>query len=235
MVAAKKFWFDRVFDAEVRPARRETQKEAPPPEPTYTRAEIAAAREQGFVEGREAGAAEALASIESSAASALAEIGRALESLAPVIGEGLQRCRQDAIGIARAATSKLVERSAAEGALAAVENVVAEVLPRIIDEPRIVVRINDALLDALQQRLPEVATNAGFPGSLILLGERELKRPDCRIEWADGGAEYDTAGLWREVDEIIERYCAEIGAAGAGPSATAVCAEQTNSEEHAHG
>ena len=235
MAVVKKFSFDRVFDAERAVARR-PKKEAPPPEPTFSRAELAAAREQGFAEGREAGAAEALASIEQATAAALAEIGHALATLAPVVAGGVQRCREDAIGIARAAARRMGERAAGDAALTVVESVVAEILPRIVDEPRVVVRVNDTLLDALQQRVPAVAANCGFPGSLILLGERGLGRPDCRIEWADGGAEYDSARLCRDIDEIIDRYRAEIAAGGAGEAtAAAGAAEPTSSEEQPHG
>lgn len=238
MVAIRKFSFDQVFDSVDRPARRAPEKEAPPPEPVFSQADLAAARDRGFSEGREAGAADALASVENAAATALAQIGEALASLAPVVSDAVQRCRRDAVGIARTVTRKMVEQSASDSAMTAVEAVISKVLPRIIDEPRVVVRVSDDLLDPLQQRLSAVSKTCGFPGSLILLAERDLRRPDCRIEWSDGGAEYDSGKLWSEIDDIIERYRAEIAAGDhrAGqPVSNPAPAEQTNSEEHADG
>ena len=246
MAAVKKFGFDQVFDAPRESAPRKEKKETPPPEPTFSEADLAVAGERGFSEGREAGRAEALASIENAAAAALAQINQALAALGPVVGDTAERCRQDAIGIARAVTRKLIEPSARSSALTTVEGVIAEVLPRIIDEPRVVIRVSDELLDPLQQRLSAITANCGFPGSLILLAEGDLPRPDCRIEWADGGADYDSERLWKEIDGIIERYRAEIGAGGTGAERTpdgdpgqamieADPAEQTDSEEQPNG
>ena len=28
---------------------------------------------------------------------------------------------------------------------------------------------------------------------------------DCRIEWADGGAEFDSGRIWQEIDRALER------------------------------
>lgn len=238
MVAIRKFSFDQVFDSVERPARREPETEAPPPEPVFSRADLAAARDRGFSEGREAGAADALASVEHAAATTLAQINEALAALAPALGDAVQRCRQDAVGIAHAVTRKMIEQSDSDSAMTAVEAVISKVLPRIIDEPRVVIRVSDALLDPLQQRLSAVSESCGFPGSLILLAERDLQRPDCRIEWSDGGAEYDSGALWSEIDDIIERYRAEIAAGDRGavrPVTDPAPAEQTNSEEHADG
>lgn len=237
MVAVTKFSFDQVFDTLVEPASREQDEEAPP-EPVFTEADVAAARDQGFSEGHLAGAAEARNSVETAAATALAQIGEALAALAPVVSETAQRCRQDAIGIAHAIARKMVDQSVHDSATTAIEALIAKVLPRVIDEPRVVIRVSDDLLDPLQQRLSHLCSGSGFPGSLILLAERGLERPDCRIEWSDGGAEYDYGKLWDDIDTTIEHYRAEVSAGDRGPVHPATDAEpatQTDSKEHADG
>ncbi len=206
MSAATKFSFDRSFDVADPVSAHVPEQEAAPPEPTYSAADLAAARAEGFDDGHQAGLAESSASLESSAARALNDIATQLAALAPICQAGLDRCRHDAIGIAQAVARGTVELTAQENALQVIENVLGEVLPRVIDEPRVVVRVHNDQLDSLQQHLSSVTEKFGFPGSVILLAEPNLDVPDCRIEWADGGAEYNFQTVLTEIDALIERY-----------------------------
>jgi flagellar assembly protein FliH len=240
MTSVTKFSFENSFDAVDLAERRVAEEAAPPPPPTYSEAELAAARCNGFAEGHEAGTAEALRSLENTVAQALGAISDQLGSIAPLYRGMLESSRAEAIGIAGAIARKFVAGQAVDGVLSAVESVIAAILPRVMDEPRIVIRVSDALLDPLRERIPAITGRSGFPGSLILLAEPALSGPDCRIEWADGGAEHDSGSLWSEIDGLIERYVAGIGidddspASGAG-DATAVPNRGLNPEEHSNG
>ena len=214
MPAATKFSFDTTFDLPDPLTGHAQEQDAPPPEPTFSKAELAAARAEGFKEGQEAGRAESNASVENAAAVALGRIAELLAGLGPVCQAGLDRCRHETVGIARAVARRTVERSAQETALQVIENVLGDVLGRVIDEPRVVIRVHNDLLDPLQQRMSHVTGKCGFPGSVILIAEPDLQRPDCRIEWADGGAEFSNEAILAEIDTLIDRYRAGIGADG---------------------
>ena len=212
MSAVTKFSFDTTFDLSAPVGGHEQEQESTPPEPTYSAAELASARAEGFNDGHQAGLAESSTSLESATAQALNALATQLASLDPIWEAGLNRCRHDAIGIAQAVTRRTVELSAQETALQVIENVLADILPRVIDEPRVVIRVHNDLLDTLQLHMSSVTERCGFPGSVILLAEPDLLFPDCRIEWADGGAEHSSEAVWTEIDTLIERYCAGIGA-----------------------
>lgn len=246
MSAATKFSFDTSFDLADPIAGHRQEQEAAPPEPTYSAEELAAARAEGFTEGQQAGLAERSASLENANVQALNEIATQLSTLVPICQTGLDLCRHDAVGIAQAVTRRTVERSAQDTALQVIENVLGEVLTRVIDEPRVVIRVHNDLLDSLQQNLSSVTQKSGFPGSVILLAEPDLQIPDCRIEWADGGAEYSSEKILTEIDALIERYSAGIGAAApdaTSPESSAVPQQhpdtpqitQTDIEEQANG
>lgn len=210
MSAAKKYSFDTSFDMADPVAGQIPKQESAPPEPTYSAAELAAARAEGFNEGRQAGVAENSASLESAATQALNDMAIQLSTLGPICQSGLERCRHDAIGIAHAVTRRTVEMFAQETALQVIENVLGEMLTRVIDEPRVVIRVHNDLLDTLQQHMSSVTEKCGFPGSVILLAEPDLQIPDCRIEWADGGAEFSSDSVLTEIDTLIEQYRAGI-------------------------
>lgn len=212
MSAVTKFSFDTSFDLTDPYDGQMQEQEAPPPEPTYSAEELAAARSEGFGEGHQSGMAESAASLESAAVQALNDIAAQLSSIAPMCQAGLDSCRRDSVAIAHAIVRRTVDQLAQETAIQVIEGVLGEMLTRVIDEPRVVIRVHDDLLDSLQQRMSAVTEKSGFPGSVILLGEPELAVPDCRIEWADGGAEYSHEAIMAEIDALIERHRAGIGA-----------------------
>lgn len=212
MTAVTKFSFDTTFDMTDAPASHMPEQESAPPEPTFSAADLAAARAEGFDDGHRAGLAEGSAALEIAATDASNNIAAQLASLGPVCQTGLDRCRHDAIGIAKAVTRQTVELFAQDTALQVIEKVLADVLARVIDEPRVVIRVHNDILDSLQPRMSLVTAQCGFPGSVILLAEPGIQVPDCRIEWADGGAEYCHEEILTVIDDLIERYRAGIGA-----------------------
>ncbi len=205
MATMTKFGFDTQFDIEPPPVEAAPEP-APPPVPLLTEHDLSTAREEGFTAGREAGLADAQAAAQEQLAEALSAIAAQIGALAPGFQDTLAACRADAIRIAAAIARKTVAATERHGALASIEQMIASFLPRLLDEPRIVVRVNDALLDTLQERIQPLVESCGYTGGIILLAEPGLALPDCRIEWADGGAEKESGALWRQIDGAIENY-----------------------------
>ena len=81
--------------------------------------------------------------------------------------------------------------------------------------PHIVIRVNDALLAPLKERLDRIASDAGFTGRLVLLAEPSIALGDGRVEWADGGVVRDTAATLGKVDELVQRFVAARAVANA--------------------
>ncbi|MGE5147082.1 MAG: flagellar assembly protein FliH, partial [Candidatus Eiseniibacteriota bacterium] len=136
-----------------------------------------------------------------------------------------QATTEAAIRVALAVLRKILPSIERRDALPEIEAVFAECLPRAIDEPRIVFRVPDALLDALKGRVDEVAQRAGFRGKVVLLSDDGLGASDCRIEWADGGAERSVDRIWKDVEELVGRVLNEPReplSATAAPAAAAV-------------
>jgi flagellar assembly protein FliH len=57
----------------------------------------------------------------------------------------------------------------------------------------------------LSEKIDTIATRRGFAGKVVLLAETSVAPGDCRIEWADGGVERDSARLWRDIDLAVAR------------------------------
>jgi flagellar assembly protein FliH len=207
---ARKFLFETAFDPSGGPP-------PPPPRKHFTAAEYEAARRAADEAGRAAGREAARADAEARAAASLAKLVAASASAFAEIARRHERQGREAVGFAAEMVRRLFPAFAARHGVDEFAALLADCLRRLQDEPRVVVRVAEAAVDAIKARLEPAAAEAGFAGKLILLGDPALGDGDARIEWADGGVERAPQAVWAEIDEILQRHVA-----GATPAATNV-------------
>ena len=206
MGVAKKFLFDLDFDRVE--AREEPKVEAPPPpppEPTFSRAELEAAREAGLAEGRAAGLGEANAAINARIAAALEAIGRGIAASFVARDAIIAETHGQAIAALRLITQKAVPALAAKGALTEIEAVAGKCLRDAMDEPRVVLRVGNDMYEPVRAQLDALIAASGYPGRVVLLADEGLSGSDARVEWADGGVERRLAEQLHEIDAAITR------------------------------
>jgi len=202
MTAATKFLFDVDFAASGRK----------PAEPTITLAEHAfkvaeaeaAARLRGYTEGKTEAAAEA----ERRVAAALAGIARGLGEANRTLGSVEARLECEAIEVALAVARKLAPALLAREPLAEISALASECFRELTAAPHLAVRVNDALYEAIRDKLEALARANGFAGRLVVLAEPAIAVGDCRIEWADGGINRDSAAAMAAINEAVTRYMA---------------------------
>lgn len=218
MATIRKYRFDTDFDSE-EPATDEAIMDEPveefveieieevaPPKPTFTEEQLAEARSESYSQGHATGLTEARAEVEERAAQALDGIRAQLETLGQTRGEIEELRERSAVAIAVAIARKALPEIARNEAISGIEELIRECLPRLHEEPRVVIRVSDALLDTARNRIGPISANCGFRGEVILLGDETLADTDCRVEWADGGSEYDTGRIWQEIDAITQGF-----------------------------
>jgi flagellar assembly protein FliH len=210
MGAATKFLFDVDF----------TATGGKPERLTITLAEHAlklaeaetAAHRRGYEDARtdagiEAERRSALA-LEAIAAS-LAEASTALKAI-----EARLEC--EAVEVAVAVARKLAPALVAGEPLAEISALASSCFRELIAAPHIAVRVNDELYVAIREKLEVIARARGFEGRLVVLAEAEVAAGDCRIEWADGGINRDSAAADAAIGEAVARYVsARRGVVGA--------------------
>jgi len=203
MATPRKYLFDLSFDHPQGPVAVKFARS--PQEPTYTKADLDAARAEAAAAARMAALAEATADTEARLANAVEMFAAGVPSLL----ERSETIRLDverrAIELLRALVAKATPALARKEPLAEIETLVIDCLREVFEEPRIVLRVPEALFDATRQRLGALAQQSGFGGKFVLLADPALGPVDCRLEWADGGAERDVARLQREIDGVLAR------------------------------
>ncbi len=212
-MAKTRFLFDHDFAAEERDA-------AKPKQPTFSLDELEAGRAMARAEGVEAGKAEAMASIERKTADTLIALGKQLAASGAAREAALERIEAGAVELCAGLLRKLFPTLQQRHGLGEIEGLLRQALRTMADEPRVVVRLNDGLLGALQPCVDALAKSSGFAGRVVLVGDDMVAPGDCAIEWADGGAERLSDQLWADVDALIRRL-AEARGEAAAPDATA--------------
>ncbi|MGE5537886.1 MAG: hypothetical protein ACM30I_04665 [Gemmatimonas sp.] len=176
-----------------------------PEAPKFGEAELAAAREQGRAEGVLQGRAEAESSIAAHAATVLERVGIAVTELLADRERMHQHLAAQSVRTVMAVLSRAVPELARRNPLPEVEGLVRTCLAELYDEPRVVIRAADPIIDALQKDIERIAAACGFTGKIALFGDPEMAPTDCRVEWADGGAERRFDDTWSTIEAAIER------------------------------
>ncbi len=208
MSMSEKYLFDTSFEADDLGGGAAPPLRKPPP-PKFDEQDLERARAEGHAAGKKIGAREAMQSIEQKISAAMTAISAQMSGLTQAQAESHLRQGQEALEVALTVVRKIFPRLAGRHGLDEVESVVSDCLERLRDEPRIVIRVADAVLDQVEARIGELAARAGFEGKIVYLAQDGSNPGDIRVEWADGGAERDSERLWREIEQITARVAGE--------------------------
>lgn len=201
MGAHAKFLFDIDFAAG--PERK-------PVEPTMTLAEHALKIAEAEAAAHRRGYADAQADAKVEADRRLAA---ALEKIATKIGEANTALRTietelacQAVEVAVAVARKLAPALVAREPFAEISALAHECFRELVAAPHIVARVNDALYAAAREKLEDIARARNFEGRLVVLAEPDIAVGDCRIEWADGGINRDSAAVDAVIGAAVTSY-----------------------------
>lgn len=198
MGATNKFTFDTSFDGAtdvVAPEARARQRRV------YTQSEIDAMRAEARAEGFKSGdvrAREALAIATGQAAAAVREA--LVRSHAEI-----EIVRTDAGALAFAAARTLASAALAHVPATEVEQALRAAMHQAIGEPRLLLRANPAVVEALASRIEEITHEEGFEGRVQVVSDASQRVADCRLEWRGGGAERSQAVIEAALAELIAR------------------------------
>jgi flagellar assembly protein FliH len=157
--------------------------------PIYTEDQLLLAKKQAVAQGKAEGLKEARQSQEEYMAQCLTKIVNLAEKIA---ADEERRETEKCIAATKLTmkiTHKLLPQFAQKFALEEIEKTIIDSLDMRRDEPRIAVTVPTAHLETLKGKIDALALEKGYAGKIILLADDALPPSDCRVEWADGGAE----------------------------------------------
>jgi len=220
--ATKPFLFDNDFDALAKAAKEATKEleraEAEEVEeeefeeeivPTFSEEELERAKQDAREAGKKEGHDEAMATIERETRDVIKALSLRLTDLFAAQERANSILMRDGIGIAVTMVRKLFPEMNRANSLGEIRRLIETTLMRLIEEPRIIVRVHPDLHKPLEALVPDLRAGAGYEGRLLLKDDSKLTYGDCRLEWGDGSAERAVDNLWQSIDQIIEANLGE--------------------------
>ena len=196
-------FFDMLFieDFDAPAAVAEPAPEPEVIEPHFTASDVAAARDDAWSEGRQAGVAEANAGHAALLARSIAQVAATLGGMR---GELLIHAERTGDALARAlmaSMAALLPEFCGDQGEAEVRAVLRALLPGLMREPAITVRVHPRLSDAVRAELARLDAIAGPDVSVVPTDA--LPPGDVRVDWENGTARRDTEAVWRDVRAIV--------------------------------
>jgi flagellar assembly protein FliH len=196
---AAKFTFDTEFLAEgerVAPAAYARQRR------TLTNEELESLTTQARQEGENSANARAAETLERT----LASVTVSLRSVLDQSHSEIEAVRAQAVTIARAMARHMAAAAIAALPAADVEMTLRQALHQAIAEPRITLRANPAVIEALTPAVTAITREEGYEGRLLLAADGSMNGADCRIEWRGGGTEHSQTVIEDMLDALIARH-----------------------------
>jgi flagellar assembly protein FliH len=169
-------------------------------------AKLKAAEAAAFARGVAQGAAETRVEAEQRSLAMIERIATTMSTLDKQIEAVEAKFETEAVEVAVAVAKKLAPELVATEPFAEIAALAVGCFRNLVKCPHVVVRVNDALHETARATLDEIVRRLSPDTKLVLLAEPDIAPGDCRIEWADGGIERDTAATAAAIDEAVARY-----------------------------
>ena len=217
----KKFLFDTDFSDETPPESLKTPEPEvqakgegePEPEPefieeiapTFSEAEVAAAREEGRQAGREEAIADMTSALEQQIINTLNGINIKVAQMFAIYAKDTEDHSRDAIAVATVIMRKMFPSLNDQHSMAEIETIIIEALQRTSGAPSLLIKVPQDIVEEIAPKVQEMAALRGREDQIKVMADPEMAQGDLRVEWDGGGILRDTSLLWEQIDGIIER------------------------------
>lgn len=186
----------------------ETEEDLPPP-PSFSEEDVAQARAEGYQAGRDDAARDAASALEQHLADTVDAINAQVAQLLEAYVLDREEHNRDAVAVAAVIVRKLFPTMNADAAVTEIEHMVAEAMKRTSGAHALMVRVAPDLQSDIDAKVQGMAAQRGRETTVTVTADATLPPGDARVEWDGGGMVRDTAAMWRDIDEIIERNLGE--------------------------
>lgn len=161
-----------------------------------------AAHRRGYAEAQ----ADAKVEADRRIAAALERIAKGIADANAALNAIETRLECEAVEVAVAVGRKLAPALIVREPFAEIAALASDCFRHLVASPHIAVRVNEGLYAVAREKLDDIVRARGFEGRLVVLAEPDIAPADCRIEWADGGINRDSARLDAAIGEAVARY-----------------------------
>jgi flagellar assembly protein FliH len=166
-------------------------------------AEIAQA--EGYMRGLRDGQRQAEVEAQAHLAAAMERLANSAGLLLSSVDARHAEMDELAVDFALALGRKLAGDALAREPLSVIAKAAEASFAHLRGVPHLVVRVNEALVEAVDQLITRMARERGFEGRIVTLGDPEIPSGDVRLEWADGGVVRSQSQIEHAVAQALGR------------------------------
>ena len=203
---AKKFLFDQnCFDDDY----VEEPEFVEPPPPTFSEAELDAARQEGYARGKRDGLEEARISREKFVGDLVQKISRDFSTLFAAESARAAQYEAEAVYLSRAVFARLFPGLNEIHGLDEVERIIVKTLENCRTLPEIIIEVNPDYVESVQEHITKTLESLSAIGSCRVTGNSLLKTGSCRMSWQDGGSSRSAESIAAQIGQIFEQALAD--------------------------
>lgn len=204
--AKKKFLFDmNIFDE---PEEEEVLAEPPPPPaPTFSEAQLEAAKTKAFEEGRQQGIEESLESREEQLAGIMRMISGDTQKLFIAEEEREKLYEAEAVRLTLAIFERLFPLYTAQHGFDELKSVLNDILHRQEGQAEILIETAPSQCEGVEAHIAKLPPLSGKTVFKVA-GNESLQEGACKLSWTNGGAVYNSAAMAEEIQTILEETLA---------------------------
>ncbi|NDF12738.1 MAG: hypothetical protein EB060_08025 [Proteobacteria bacterium] len=203
----KRFDFQTVRTIAIKKAEELKVAQMPPPPPTFSEAELQAEFQKGFSEGKREGIAEtqkANTELENRTNEALNLLAIQLTNLKEAAEAQTGRYKAQVANLALMLAKKVAGSALKEDPSAKVMECVEKALPLLMEQATITIQVNPAVATMVEEKTRKMCTEKNITSPLQFVSSAETPLTDCKLEWKGGGAEYQSAEQWAQIEKLLE-------------------------------
>jgi len=216
----KKFLFDTDFSPEANlKAQLEAQAEVEPEDElveieeetladvplTFTEEDMARTREEGFQAGHTEATRDLTSALEQRLANTMDIISAQVANLFDAFAHDKEEHSRDAVAVATVIVRKLFPALNMDKTMDEITHMIIEAMQRTSGSPTLIIRVAPDMKGTVEAKVTELAALRGREGTVTVMADAKIAEGDAAIEWDGGGMVRDSALMWQEIDEIIER------------------------------
>lgn len=196
---AEKFDFDTVFSAD-----GEVLRDGNRVKRMLTPEEVEGIRQRAFQEGTESETAKAA----QAQAEALRAIASQMQLILAHLSAESDQLREQSASLALITAKKLAGAALSADADKAVIEFCTSVMQDLRGAPHFSVKCPEAIAGEVSAALEQIASEAGFAGSVTVRAAPDMTGADCRLDWGQGGVERTFEEIEARVDGLIADWLA---------------------------
>ncbi|MGJ8529137.1 hypothetical protein [Maritalea sp.] len=167
---------------------------------------ISQAREQGYNEGLQEGQNSVQSQTSQQVAAAAEQVAASGAQFLQVLDQAQQHHLAQSTKLAASVGHKLASTLIEQTPTPEISALIEDCLSSLGKTAHLVVRCNEQLSDEVKPIVEQFASQAGFEGRLIIMGEPDIGMGDCRVEWSDGGIARNFDNLAQEINGKITQF-----------------------------